>query len=164
MLSGFSLITPVLADGTGAGGNAASSGSPWTIFLWLIPMALIFYFMGIRPQKKREKQAAEMRASLSLGDEIVTIGGICGRVIRIKDDAVTILTADSKMVFLKTAIGSVTRSAADFEEETPKKPAKAEDKPAAEAEENGSADDASPDGQSADKKDKKKGLSKKKED
>ena len=162
MLSGFSLITRLADGGTGAG----------TMCLVRQPVddLSVAYSHGayllLHGHKAAEsvKKGREMRASLSLGDEIVTIGGICGRVIRIKDDTVTILTADSKMVFLKTAIGSVTRSAADFEEETPKKPAKAEDKPAAEAEENGSADDASPDGQSADKKDKKKGLSKKKED
>jgi len=160
MFSYFSLITPVFAEGTTD--TTTSTGSPWTIFLWLVPMALIFYFMAIRPQKKREKQAAEMRSSLNLGDEIVTIGGICGRIIRIKDDTVTILTADSKMTFLKTAIGSVTKSvAAELEEEPVLKPEpKAiEDKPEEEA-----TEETSPAAAKAERESKKKGLFGKKED
>jgi preprotein translocase subunit YajC len=159
MFSYFSLITPVCAEGTAA--TASPAGSSWTIFIWLIPMALIFYFMAIRPQKKREKQAAEMRSSLNLGDEIVTIGGVCGRIIRIKDNTVTILTADSKMTFLKTAIGSVTKStAAELDEEPApaKKAVKDEDKPEAEAEE------TSPAEAKAERETKKKGLFAKKED
>ena len=60
----------------GSGGFLGSLGM-------LIPMLLIFvafYFILIRPQKKKEKEAANMRDSLEIGDEIVTIGGIIGRV------------------------------------------------------------------------------------
>lgn len=77
----------------------------------LIPIAFlaIFYFLAIRPQKKREKQINEMRESLKAGDEVITIGGIHGRVLKVKDDIVTLeLGADKiKVDFAKWAIGSV---------------------------------------------------------
>ena len=71
-------------------------------------MVAVFYFLIIRPQKKRDKQAREMRSSIKVGDEIVTIGGVCGKVTNVKDDTITILSAESKMTFLKTSVASVT--------------------------------------------------------
>ena len=52
----------------------------------LILIFVIFYFMLIRPQKKRDKETARMHANLEVGDEIVTVGGIIGTVVVIKDD------------------------------------------------------------------------------
>ncbi len=90
-------------------GTTQQPGSSWVSLLLMIGlMILFFYFMILRPQKKRDKQAREMRDALSVGDEIVTIGGICGRVTQVKEDRVTILSGESKMSFLKTAIASVT--------------------------------------------------------
>ena len=54
-----------------------------------LPMILIFvllYWMMIRPQKKQQKAQQAMRAALKVGDKIITIGGICGKVAKIKDD------------------------------------------------------------------------------
>lgn len=58
--------------------------------LMLVPMILIFYFFLIRPQKKKEKAEKLMRENLQVGDEILTIGGIYGRVISLKEDAMII--------------------------------------------------------------------------
>ena len=82
--------------------------------LMLIAMIAIFYFLMIRPQKKQEKEAQEMRDSLAVGDEVTTIGGIIGEIVSIKDETVTIETskAGTKIRFLKTAIRSVDVSAA----------------------------------------------------
>ena len=55
-----------------------------------------------------KEQAREMRSSIKVGDEIVTIGGVCGKVTNVKDDTITILSAESKMTFLKTSVASVT--------------------------------------------------------
>ncbi len=55
----------------------------------MIPMILIFvvfYFVLIRPQKKKEKKLREMIAALKIGDEVASIGGIHGKITRIKDD------------------------------------------------------------------------------
>ena len=82
--------------------------------LMLVAMIAVFYFLMIRPQKKQEKEAQEMRDSLAVGDEVTTIGGIIGEIVSIKDETVTIETskASTKIRFLKTAIRSVDVSAA----------------------------------------------------
>jgi preprotein translocase subunit YajC len=55
---------------------------------------LIFYFLLIRPQRKQQKSHDEMVKALSRGDEVVTVGGIIGRIIHLTDDRLTIKTAD----------------------------------------------------------------------
>lgn len=79
-------------------------------FLLLIP---IFYFLMYRPQKKQEKETAQMRNNLTIGDEVVTIGGIMGRVVKVKDDYIVIETGSdrTKIKFRKSAIGSVEKKA-----------------------------------------------------
>lgn len=63
----------------------------------IVPMGLLVYFMMIRPEKKRKKQRAELLNELIVGDEITTNGGIVGRVIQIKDDAVIMETGNDKV-------------------------------------------------------------------
>ena len=92
---------------SGAEGGAKNPGSWVSTAILIVAMIAVFYFLIIRPQKKRDKAARDMRSSIKVGDEIVTIGGICGKVTNIKDDTVTIISAESKMTFLKTAIASV---------------------------------------------------------
>ena len=89
-------------------------------FLPIILMIAFFYFFLIRPQKKQEKETAAMRNSLSVGDEVTTIGGIIGRVTHVKDDVVTIETgADrNKIRFRRSAIASVDKKYG--EEKAPK--------------------------------------------
>lgn len=55
-------------------------------FLPLILVFIMFYFMLIRPQKKREKETQMMRKNLEVGDEIVTVGGIIGTIVSVKED------------------------------------------------------------------------------
>lgn len=80
------------------------------IILLVVFIALI-YFMMIRPQKKKEKADAEMRNSLSVGDEIMTIGGVIGKIVKITDKTVVITTGaeKNKIEFIKTAIASVNK-------------------------------------------------------
>lgn len=64
----------------------------------IIPFAIVFvfmYFMMIRPQKKREKEMKAMLAALKVGDKVVTIGGICGKVIKLKDEYVVLETGST---------------------------------------------------------------------
>lgn len=59
-------------------------------FLPLILLFVVFYFLLIRPQKKRDKAEKEMRSSIQVGDEISTIGGFIGKVVSMKDDTLVI--------------------------------------------------------------------------
>lgn len=57
---------------------------------WLVIMVAVLYFFMIRPQRKKQKEEKQMRENLQVGDEIVTIGGIYGRVISLKEDTIVI--------------------------------------------------------------------------
>lgn len=78
-------------------------------FGWIILTFVLFYFVLIRPQKKREKKEQEMLKALKVGDNVVTIGGICGKIVSIKDENLVIETgADRvKLNFERWAIRSV---------------------------------------------------------
>jgi len=62
----------------------------------LVLMVGVFYFFLIRPQRKKDKVAKEMRNNLQAGDEIVTIGGIAGKILSLKEDSVIIETGSDK--------------------------------------------------------------------
>ncbi len=81
----------------------------------LIVMFVAMYFLTIRPQKKAEKEAAEMRNNLEIGDEVTTIGGIIGRIVSIKEETCVIETSrdGTKIRFLKSAISKVDVKAED---------------------------------------------------
>lgn len=75
--------------------------------LMIVAMIAIFYFIGIRPQNKRRKEQQALVQSLGKGDEIVTIGGIVGKVTQVSDQYVQIETGDkTQMIFMKTAVQS----------------------------------------------------------
>ncbi|MDO4269683.1 MAG: preprotein translocase subunit YajC [Eubacteriales bacterium] len=65
-------------------------------FAPLVIIIVLFYFMLIRPQRKRDKAEKEMRNSIAVGDEISTIGGFIGRVVNIKDDVLIIETSGDR--------------------------------------------------------------------
>ena len=82
----------------------------------IIFIFVIFYVLMIRPQKKRERQDAEMRNALAVGDEVTTIGGIIGKVISIKEETFVLETTKdrTKIRFLRGAIRSVDVKIADI--------------------------------------------------
>ena len=90
-------------------GSTTESGSPWVTIVMIVGLVLVFYFFVIRPQKKQEKQDAEMRDSLAVGDEVTTIGGIIGKVVSIKDETFVLETTKdcTKIRFLRGAIRSI---------------------------------------------------------
>lgn len=82
--------------------SSSSLFSNFSLFGVLILMFVLMYFFMIRPQKKKEKDAREMRDNLVVGDEITTIGGIIGRVVSIKEDTIVIETgADREKIRIK---------------------------------------------------------------
>ena len=82
-----------------------------------ILMIGLMYFMLIRPQRKEEKQRQADRDNLKVGDNIITVGGIVGRVVNLKDDEVTISTsvANTVLTFRKVAIDKVIKPISDEE-------------------------------------------------
>ena len=70
---------------------AAATGNPggYSMLLMIVIMFAVFYFFVIRPENKKKKKTEEMRNSLSLGDEIITIGGMIGKIVQITDDTIT---------------------------------------------------------------------------
>ena len=86
----------------------SATGGMTSSIVMLVAMLAIFYFMLIRPENKRKKEAEQMRSSVKTGDKITTIGGIIGTVVSVKDDKIVIETsADQVRVeFAKWAISS----------------------------------------------------------
>ena len=84
----------VTTTAAGAGGGSANSWISTVILI--VAMVAVFYFLIIRPQKKRDKQAREMRSSIKVGDEIVTIGGIIGIIVSMKEDSLVIETGSDR--------------------------------------------------------------------
>lgn len=101
------LWTLLLAEGETASNPNALMGTLVSL-LPIILVIILMYFIVLRPQKKKEKEEQKMRNSMRVGDEITTIGGICGRVVTIRDDSLVIETgADrNKMTVKKWAIQS----------------------------------------------------------
>ena len=90
------------------GGEANPLGS-LTMVIMIVIMIVVFYFFGIRPQKKQEKETKQMRDSLAIGDEIVTIGGIVGIITNITEETITIISSRdrTRIQLLKTAVSRV---------------------------------------------------------
>ena len=105
----FSALTNLLINQGGGGGQIIMT------IVMVVVVGVFFYFFMIRPQKKQEKEINEMRNSLSVGDEITTIGGIIGKVISIRDETVLIETSHdrTKIRLLKSAISKVDVKAED---------------------------------------------------
>jgi preprotein translocase subunit YajC len=90
----------------------------WMSFGLIALVAVFFYFFIIRPQKKQEKEANDMRNNLAVGDEITTIGGIIGKVVSIKEETMIIETGrdHTRIRLLKNAVRSVDVHAEDAQD------------------------------------------------
>ena len=74
-------------------------GGQLSMILPLIILLLVMYFLLIRPQKKREKEVNAMRSGVQVGDEIITIGGICGKIVKTKEESLVIQVGADKVKF-----------------------------------------------------------------
>ena len=119
----------LLADATAAGAAevAAEEMSTGAMIIYyavqLLPMILIFvvfYFMLIRPQRKKDKEAKQMLENLKVGDRICTIGGIYGTIVRIKDQVLTIEVGEQKtqMMIARWAVRNVEQLSVTNDAET----------------------------------------------
>jgi preprotein translocase subunit YajC len=94
-----------ISDAQAAG---VAGSDPLTSFLPLIIIFVVFYFLLIRPQTKKAKQHKELVESLAKGDEVVTNGGLLGRIVKVSDNFVDVELADNVVVKLqRQAVGSV---------------------------------------------------------
>jgi preprotein translocase subunit YajC len=104
-------------EGAAAGG---ASGQMATTFVTFGLVILIFYFLIIRPQNKKQKETRKMLGALKKGDKVTSIGGIRGTVISVKDQTVVVKVDDNtKLEFTKSAISAVLEQGK--EEGTPDK-------------------------------------------
>ncbi len=85
------LISPAMAGAVGG----APAGPAIMDFAFPVVLLVLFYFMLIRPQSKRAKEHRLMQESLAKGDEVVTDGGLMGKILNIGDNAITVQLADN---------------------------------------------------------------------
>lgn len=85
--------------------QAQQGGSPWTMWIMLALIFGVMYFFMIRPQKKQQKELQKFRDSLQKGDKVVTIGGVYGTVVEVKDATVLVEVDNGvKVRFSKQAL------------------------------------------------------------
>ncbi len=97
---------------------AAEAGGIEAILVLVLPLGLMFglmYLLLIRPQRKKEKKLREQINAMVVGDNVVTIGGISGKIVNIKDDEVTVTTsvANTLVTVKKSAINKVDKPISD---------------------------------------------------
>jgi preprotein translocase subunit YajC len=105
-----------LMDAAGTAGTDATTATADVSLLQMLPQLLImvamiavFYFLLIRPQRKKDKAVKDMLAALKVGDRVCTIGGIYGTVTALKDETITIVVGAQKtpLIFARWGIRSV---------------------------------------------------------
>jgi preprotein translocase subunit YajC len=99
----FDLITPAYAQVPGIPG-----GSDLMTFLPMIAIFVVFYFLLIRPQQKKAKEAKAMLEALQKGDEVVTAGGLLGRIAKLTDQYATIeIAPDTEIIVQRQAVAQL---------------------------------------------------------
>ena len=84
-------------------------GNIWVTVGMIAVVIVVFYFFGMRPQKKQEQAMTQMRDNLRVGDEITTIGGIIGKIVSLKEETMVIETTrdHTRIRLLRSAVRSV---------------------------------------------------------
>jgi preprotein translocase subunit YajC len=95
------------AMGTAPGGGGGGGASQLMGFLPIILIFIVFYFLLIRPQQKRAKEHRNLLSNLKEGDEVLTSGGIYGKITGIKDDRITVEISDK--VRVKVSRGAIAQ-------------------------------------------------------
>ncbi len=98
------LITPAYAQAAGA----ATQENTLLTFLPMVAIFVVFYFLLIRPQQKKQKEARAMLAALEKGNEVITSGGILGRIVKLDEQYATIETGpNAQMIVQRAAIAQL---------------------------------------------------------
>jgi len=99
---------PLFAMMPGAATNGGAGPSPFSMLLPILGMLLIFYFLMIRPQQKRQKEIQKMISGVKKGDRVLTASGLYGTVAGVKDDVLVLQIADNvKVEMIKSAVTGV---------------------------------------------------------
>ena len=114
--------TGTAAAGAAATGTPVAAGGIAEIATMLIPLVLmfvVFYFLLIRPQRKKDKKVKDMLAALKPGDRVCTIGGIYGTITNIKDDTIELAVGkdETKLIFARWGIRNVEEIAIENDSE-----------------------------------------------
>ncbi len=104
----WSLIIATLFPVSALAQTAGSEAPVWSPLLMLGIFVVIFYLMVWRPQSKRTKEHKQLMGALAKGDEVMTTGGICGKVVRVTDDFVVVEVADKvELKFQKPSVNAI---------------------------------------------------------
>ncbi len=97
-----------IADAHAQAANQAPQGMDTFNLVFLIGLFVLFYFIAIRPQRKRQKEHAEMVSALSKGDEVVTTSGILGKIVKLEDNFIVLQVAENvELKFQRSHINAV---------------------------------------------------------
>lgn len=103
-------LAVVLAQASSAPLAGQAQQSPLFQLVPLVLIVVVFYFLLIRPQQKRAKQQAELLKTLKSGDRVATASGLIGIVISVKDNTVSLRSADSKLEMTKASVTEILAS------------------------------------------------------
>ena len=103
----LAIAAPILAQ------EAETTGSPLAFLLPIVILGGLFYVLILMPQRRRQRNAKDLQANLSVGDEIRTIGGIIGTIVEEDESTFTVQLEDSRMRITKRAVAE--RLGADTE-------------------------------------------------
>jgi preprotein translocase subunit YajC len=96
------------ADGTG---DSSGFGSIWPMLIFLVVIFAMFYFVMIRPQRKRQKEQQAMMSALKVGDKVMTIGGIFGTIEKVDDNSLVLrMEGDTTIRVARNAVNPVKDS------------------------------------------------------
>lgn len=94
-----------IPDGTT---GATDTTSIWPMLIFLVMLFAVFYFIIIRPQRRRQQNQRELMGSLKLGDRVITIGGIYGRIESLREDSIVLKVESGAMLRIaRNSIGSI---------------------------------------------------------
>ena len=91
-------------------------GSAWSMWIMLLLIFVVMYFFMIRPQRKQQKELEQFRSSLGKGDKVVTVGGIYGTVVEIKENEKTVLIKVDDNTKLRVDRNSLVRDYSDTQQ------------------------------------------------
>lgn len=111
-------LTMFAAKAADAAAEGTAGGGGFIMIIYIVIILAAMYFIMIRPQKKKQKEEQKLRDSITVGDEIITIGGLYGRVVSVKEDSYVIESvADANHAKIKIAKWAAQTNLTVHEEE-----------------------------------------------